>query len=118
VTARKLVTSRLRIALVVGAVCGGGVLAVPPAQAQGPEDFLRDVNSIGIGSPDDRHNSDLVGLGHVICWRLIGGEARGAIAEMLSASVPSAGQPRLTDNQADATVDFAIADLCPDAVRQ
>lgn len=92
--------------------CGA---APAPAHAQGPDDFLNDINNIGIGNHDDRRNSDLVGLGHVICWRLIGGESRGQIAEMLFASGPSAGQSALTHAQSDAAVGFAIADLCPDA---
>src|SRR5271156_3074326 len=69
--------------LVVGALLGGGVAAAIPAQAQGPGDFLNDLNTIGIGNRDDKHNFDLVGFGNVICWRLYDGEAPGQIAEMV-----------------------------------
>ena len=66
----------MRTVLVIGALLGGGgVAAAIPAQAQGPDDFLNHLNSIGIGNHDDKHNSDLVGFGHVVCWRLYGGEA-------------------------------------------
>jgi Protein of unknown function (DUF732) len=70
--------------LVIGALLGGGgVAAAIPARAQGPDDFLDHLNSIGIGNRDDKHNSDLVGFGHVICWRLYDGEAPGQITEMV-----------------------------------
>ena len=59
----------MRTVFVIGALLGGGVAAAIPAQAQGPDDFLNQLNSIGIGNHDDTHNSDLVGFGHVICWR-------------------------------------------------
>jgi hypothetical protein len=105
----------MRTVLVVGAVLGGGVAAATPAQAQGPDDFLNDVNSIGIGSRVDNHNSDLVGFGDVICWRLYSGEARGRIAATVVTGSRSGGRAGLTQEQADAAVGFAIADFCPDA---
>jgi hypothetical protein len=109
----------MRTVLVIGALLGGGlgggVAAAIPAQAQGPDDFLDHLNSIGIGNHDDKHNSDLVGFGHVICWRLYGGEAPGQITEMVITNSRSGGGPELTRQQAEAAVGFAISDLCPDA---
>jgi hypothetical protein len=110
----------MRTVLVIGALLGGGlgggaVAAAIPAQAQGPDDFLDHLNSIGIGNHDDQHNSDLVGFGHVICWRLYGGEAPGQITEMVITNSRSGGGPELTRRQAEAAVGFAISDLCPDA---
>jgi Protein of unknown function (DUF732) len=110
----------MRTVFVIGALLGGGlggvgVAAAIPAQAQGPDDFLDHLNSIGIGNRDDKHNSDLVGFGHVICWRLYGGEAPGQITEMVITNSRSGGGPELTRQQAEAAVGFAISDLCPDA---
>lgn len=110
----------MRTALAIGALLGGGlggvgVAAAIPAQAQGPDDFLDHLNSIGIGNRDDKHNSDLVGFGHVICWRLYGGEAPGQLTEMVISNSRSGGGPELTRQQAEAAVGFAISDLCPDA---
>jgi hypothetical protein len=109
----------MRAVLVIGALLGGslggGVAAAIRAQAQGPADFLDHLNSIGIGNRDDKHNSDLVGFGHVICWRLYGGEAPGQITEMVITNSRSSGGPELTRQQAEAAVGFAISDLCPDA---
>ena len=105
----------MRTVFVIGALLGGGVAAAIPAQAQGPDDFLNQLNSIGIGNHDDTHNSDLVGFGHVICWRLYGGDAPGQITEMIITNSRSGGGPDLTRQQAEAAVGFAIADLCPDA---
>lgn len=112
----------MRTALAIGALLGGGLggvgvaAAIPAqAQAQGPDDFLDHLNSIGIGNRDDKHNSDLVGFGHVICWRLYGGEAPGQITEMVITNSRSGGGPELTRQQAEAAVGFAISDLCPDA---
>ena len=105
----------VRTVLVIGALLGGGVAAAIPAQAQGPDDFLNHLTSIGIGNHDDKHNSDLVGFGHVICWRLYGGETPGQITEMVITNSRSGGGPELTRQQAEAAVGFAIADLCPDA---
>jgi hypothetical protein len=54
----------MRTVLVIGALLGGlggGVVTAIPAQAQGPNDFLDHLNSIGIGNRDDKHNFDLVG---------------------------------------------------------
>jgi hypothetical protein len=106
----------VRTVLVIGALLGGGgVAAAIPAQAQGPDDFVDHLSGIGIGNRDDKHNSDLVGFGHVICWRLYGGEARGQITEMVITNSRSSGGPELTRQQAEAAVGFAISDLCPDA---
>jgi hypothetical protein len=106
----------MRTVLVIGALLGGGgVAAAIPAQAQGPDDFLDHLNSVGIGNHDDKHNSDLVGFGHVICWRLYGGEAPGQITEMVITNSRSGGGPELTRQQAEAAVGFAISDLCPAA---
>jgi len=105
----------VRTVLVIGALLGGAVAAAIPAQAQGPDDFLDHLNSIGIGNHDDTHNSDLVGFGHVICWRLYGGDAPGQITEMIITNSRSGGGPEVTRQQAEAAVGFAIADLCPDA---
>jgi hypothetical protein len=105
----------LRTLLAVGTLLGGGVAAGIPAQAQGADDFLNDINGIGIGSHDDPHNFDLVGVGNAICWRLYTGEAAGHIAENLVNSSRSDSRPALTPAQATAEVGFALTDLCPDA---
>jgi Protein of unknown function (DUF732) len=105
----------MRTVLVIGALLGGAVAAASPAQAQGPDDFLDHLNSIGIGNRDDKHNSDLVGFGNVICWRLYGGEAPGQITENIIANSRFGGGQELTRQQAEAAVGFAISDLCPAA---
>jgi hypothetical protein len=105
----------MRAVLVIGALLGGGDAAAIPAQAQGPDDFLDHLNSIGIGDRDDKHNSDLVGFGNVICWRLYGDEAPGQITEMVVTNSRSGGGRELSRQQAEAAVGFAISDLCPDA---
>jgi hypothetical protein len=110
----------MRTVFVIGALLGGGlggvgVAAAIPAQAQGPDDFLDHLNSIGIGNHDDKHNSDLVGFGHVVCWRLYGGEAPGQITESIIANSRSGGGQELTRQQAEAAVGFAVSDLCPAA---
>jgi hypothetical protein len=106
----------MRTALVIGALLvGGGVAADIPAQAQGPDDFLDHLNSVGIGNHDDKHNSDLVGFGHVICWRLYGGEAPEQITENIITNSRSGGGQQLTRQQAQAAVGFAVSDLCPAA---
>jgi hypothetical protein len=107
--------SRLRTGLVVGALLGYTVAAAIPAQAQGTDDFLNDTNGIGIGSHDDPHNFDLVGLGNAICWRLYTGQAPSHIADDLAITSRSNGSAALTADQATAEVGFALADLCPDA---
>jgi hypothetical protein len=76
-------------ALAIGALLGGAVAAAIPAHAQGPDDFLNDLNSIGIGNPDDKHNSDLVGFGNVMCWRLYSGQT------------PSQGTVRLVSREGE-----------------
>ncbi len=106
--------SRLRTVLVAGAVLCGAVATAIPARAQGADDFLNDINGIGIGSHDDPHNFDLVGLGNVICWRLYSGEARAPITDDLVTRSRSDSRAPLTPDQATAEVGFAIADLCPD----
>jgi Protein of unknown function (DUF732) len=106
----------MRTVLVIGALLGGGgVAAAIPAQAQGPDDFLDHLNSVGIGNHDDKHNSDLVGFGHVICWRLYGGEAPEQITEMIITNSRFGGGRELTRQQAEAAVGFAVSDLCPAA---
>ena len=109
----------MRTVLVIGALLGGGlggaVAAAIPAQAQGPDDFLDHLNSVGIGKHDDKHNSDLVGFGHVVCWRLYGGEAPGQITENIITNSRFGGGQELTRQQAEAAVGFAISDLCPAA---
>jgi hypothetical protein len=104
----------MRTVLVVGALLGGGIASVSPAHA-GTDDFLNDLNNVGIGNRDDPHNFDLVGFGNVICWRLYGGETPGQIAEMVFANSRTGKQAELTHDQADAAVRFALSDLCPDA---
>jgi hypothetical protein len=106
----------MRRVLVIGALLvGGGVAAASPAQAQGPDDFLDHLNSVGIGNRNDKHNSDLVGFGNVVCWRLLGGEAPGQITENIITNSRFGGGQELTRQQAQAAVGFAISDLCPDA---
>jgi hypothetical protein len=106
----------MRTVLAIGALLGGGgVAAAIPAQAQGPDDFLAHLNSIGIGNRDDEHNFDLVGFGNVLCWRLYSGETPGQITELVITNSRFNGGPGLTRQQAEAAVGFAISDLCPDA---
>jgi hypothetical protein len=105
----------LVIGALLGGGLGGGVTAAIPAQAQGPDDFLDHLNRLGIGNRDDKHNSDLVGFGNVICWRLYDGEAPSQITEMVINNFRSGGGPELTRQQAHAAVGFAISDLCPGA---
>jgi hypothetical protein len=110
----------MRTVFVIGALLGGGlggvgVAAAIPAQAQGPDDFLDPLNSIGIGNRDDKHSSVLVGFGHVVCWRVYGGKAPGQVTEMAITNSRSGGGRELTRQPAQAAVDFAISDLCRDA---
>jgi hypothetical protein len=106
----------MRTVLAIGALLGGGgVAAAIPAQAQGPDDFLAHLNSIGIGNRDDKHNFDLVGFGNALCWRLYSGETQGQITELVITNSRFNGGPGLTRQQAEAAVGFAISDLCPDA---
>jgi Protein of unknown function (DUF732) len=116
--AQRAVIARVRKALVLVAVAllgSGGVVAASPAQAQGPDDFLRDLNGIGIGNPSDSHNFDLVGFGNAICWRLYSGEARAQVIERLVTDSRAGGHAGLTPQQAQAALGFAVSDLCPDA---
>lgn len=100
---------------VVGALLVTAVAVTVPAHARGPapDDFLNDLNSIGIGNRNDPHNFDLVGFGNAICGMLYDGDAPTQVAETLVAKSPSSA--RLTPEQAAAAVSFAVADLCPDA---
>jgi hypothetical protein len=106
----------MRTVLAIGALLGGGgVAAAIPAQAQGPDDFLAHLNSIGIGNRDDKHNFDLVGFGNALCWRLYSGETQGQVTELVINNSRFNGGPGLTRQQAEAAVGFAMSDLCPDA---
>jgi hypothetical protein len=99
--------------LAVGALLGGGVAAGIPAQAQGADDFLNDINGIGIGSHDDPRNFDLVGLGNAICWRLYTGEAAGHIADNLVNSSRSDSRPALTPRSGRCRSGFCHSRLVP-----
>jgi Protein of unknown function (DUF732) len=102
--------------LAAAALLFSGPIAAPiPAQAQGPDDFLKHLNSIGIGNPSDSHNFDLVGFGNALCWRLYSGEPSAAVIQEVVAKSGSTTQVALTPEQAQATVSFAVSDLCPDA---
>jgi hypothetical protein len=114
-TGKRLNLSILQAVGAVGAMLGCAIGAASAAQAQGPDDFLNDINNVGLGDRNDTHNFDLVGLGNVICWRLYGGEAPGAIADMVVSGSGSDGHSKLTNAQATAVVSFAVTDLCPDA---
>jgi Protein of unknown function (DUF732) len=81
----------------------------------GADEFLYDINSVGIGNHDDPHNFDLVGFGNALCWRLYTGEAPAVVAESVFINSRT-GKQELTHDQAVAAVRFAHADLCPDAV--
>jgi hypothetical protein len=104
----------LRGVVVVAGLLAGGIAAAGPAHA-GADEFLTDLNSVGIGNRDDPHNFDLVGFGNAICWRLYTGEAPAQIAESVFTNSRTGKQAELTHDQADAAVRFAFADLCPDA---
>lgn len=107
--------ARKMLALAAVWLSGTGIVAAGPAQAQGPDDFLRDLNGIGIGNPSDSHNFDLVGFGNAICWRLYSGEAPAQLIQHLVTDSRSGGQGGLTPQQAQAALGFAVSDLCPDA---
>ncbi|HEY0224961.1 MAG TPA: DUF732 domain-containing protein [Mycobacterium sp.] len=100
--------------LVAGALLGGGIALAAPADA-GADEFLNDINGVGIGNRDDPHNFDLVGFGNAICWRLYTGDAPAQIADSVFADSRTGKQAELTRDQSDAAVRFAHADLCPDA---
>jgi len=104
----------LRMLVVVAALLGGTVASAGPAHA-GADEFLNDLNSVGIGNSDDPHNFDLVGFGNAICWRLYTGEVPAQIAESVYANSRTGKQAELTRDQAAAAVRFASSDLCPDA---
>jgi hypothetical protein len=106
--------SRMTAIFVVGALLGSGIHSAVPARA-GTDEFLNDINNLGIGNRDDKRNFDLVGFGNVICWRLYEGEAASQIAESAFTDSRSGKQQQLSHDQADAAVRFANADLCPDA---
>ena len=95
---------RLGTVVAVGALLGGGA-----------DDFLNDINGIGIGARDDPHNFDLVGLGNAICWRLYTGDTPGHVADDLVTKSQSDSRAPLSPGQATAEVGFALTDLCPDA---
>ena len=111
----RMIIRRLGTVLAVGALLGGGVTGAIPAKAQGADDFLNDINGIGIGGRDDPHNFDLVGLGNAICWRLYTGDAPGHVADDLVTKSQSDSRAPLTPAQATAELGFALTDLCPDA---
>jgi len=96
-------------------LCSGPIAAPIPAQAQGPDDFLNHLNSIGIGNPSDSHNFDLVGFGNALCWRLYSGEPPAQVIDEIVTKSGSNTQVRLTLQQAQASLGFAVSDLCPDA---
>jgi hypothetical protein len=100
--------------VVVGALLGGGIAVAGPAHA-GADEFLNDLDSVGIGNRDDPHNFDLVGFGNALCWRLYTGEEPAQIVESVFANSRTGKQAGLSHEQAAAAVRFAHTDLCPDA---
>jgi uncharacterized protein DUF732 len=116
-SAHKARIGRMRRMLVLAAaLLGNGVIIAPsPARALGPDDFLNDLNSIGIGNPSDNHNFDLVGFGNALCWRLYSGEPPAQVIDEIVTKSGSNTQVRLTLQQAQASLGFAVSDLCPDA---
>jgi hypothetical protein len=84
-----------------------------PANA-GADEFLNDLNAVGIGNRDDPHNFDVVGFGNAICWSLYTGQAPAQIAEFVFVNSRTGKHAELTHDQAAAAVRFAHADLCPD----
>ena len=116
-SARKARIGRMRRMLVLAAaLLGNGVIIAPtPARALGPDDFLNDLNGIGIGNPSDNHNFDLVGFGNALCWRLYSGEPPAQVIDEIVTKSGSNTQVGLTLQQAQASLGFAVSDLCPDA---
>jgi hypothetical protein len=116
-SAHKARIGRMRRMLVLAAaLLGNGVIIAPsPARALGPDDFLNDLNSIGIGNPSDNHNFDLVGFGNALCWRLYSGEPPAQVIDEIVTKSGSNTQVGLTLQQAQASLGFAVSDLCPDA---
>jgi hypothetical protein len=102
-----------RILAAAALLIAGPIAAAIPAQAQGPDDFLKHLNDIGIGSSSDSHNFDLVGFGNALCWRLYSGESRAEIIQEVVTKSGSNTQVALTPQQAEATIGFAVSDLCP-----
>jgi Protein of unknown function (DUF732) len=90
------------------------IAAAIPAQAQGPDDFLKHLSSIGIGNLSDSHNFDLVGFGNALCWRLYSGEPPGQVIQEIVTNSRSNTQVALTPQQAQAALGFAKSDLCPE----
>ncbi|OMC50089.1 DUF732 domain-containing protein [Mycobacterium sp. IS-1264] len=107
--------ARKMLGLAAAWLSSAGIVSASPAQAQGPDDFLRDLNGIGIGNPSDSHNFDLVGFGNAICWRLYSGETPAQLIQHLVTDSRSGDQAGLTPQQAQAALRFAVSDLCPDA---
>lgn len=104
-----------RLMAAVALLVTSPILAPVPAQAQGPDDFLNHLSSIGIGNLSDSHNFDLVGFGNALCWRLYAGQSRAEITQEIVANSRSNTQVALSPQQAQAALSFAISDLCPDA---
>jgi hypothetical protein len=110
-------TARIRRGRVLAAAAllvTGAIVAPIPAHAQGPDDFLKDLNSIGIGKPSDSHNFDLVGFGNAICWRVYSGEPPAQVIQEIVTASRSNTQVALTPQQAQAALSFAVSDLCPE----
>jgi hypothetical protein len=106
--------TKLKAVLVAGVVLAGALATAGPANA-GADEFLNDINSVGIGNRDDPHNFDLVGFGNALCWRLYTGEEPAQIAESVFANSRTGKQGELSHEQAADAVRFAHNDLCPDA---
>jgi hypothetical protein len=107
-------TLRWGVLAAAALLVGGPLVASTPAHAQGPDDFLKHLNGIGIGNPSDSHNFDLVGFGNALCWRLYSGEPSAQIIQEIVTKSGSNTQVALTPQQAKATLGFAVSDLCPD----
>jgi hypothetical protein len=106
-------TRRWRVLAAAALLVGGPIVVPTPAHAQGADDFLKDLNSIGIGNLSDSHNFDLVGFGNALCWRLYSGEPSAEIIQEIVTKSGSNTQVALTPQQAKATLGFAVSDLCP-----